>query len=343
MRRTLRRRALLDTFSRTRDGTSAERGPSGTHPPRHRRTRRHGPPRQPPMNAFDAEQRVELARLRARTGRSRAVRAVVLYGGERSSPRRTSRPGRDGTRRARGWNRALQRTFDEVARLPMPSRGGHRVRARRRPELACARLPSRGRRRRPRQPEVRSASCRAQRTQRLARRSARPGEEPADDRPQSEGRRALRLGLVDEVVPQARRTTRRCATPGNSRTAGCGAGGDQGGGGPWRRCGISAGLAWNDPVRRGLAPRTPPRGIRSFIEHGPGTRARRSAQADRRDAQHQTTRKRRRACKTALARRRRPPLEDVSEPPEPAPARGRRGRLVRRVRHDLHEFLEART
>ncbi|MEV5906259.1 enoyl-CoA hydratase/isomerase family protein, partial [Streptomyces sp. NPDC052127] len=76
----------------------------------------------PPMNAFDTAQREELAAQVRRLADSREVRAVVLYGGERLFA-----AGADVKALAvmdpedvRGWNRALQRTFDEVARLPMP-------------------------------------------------------------------------------------------------------------------------------------------------------------------------------------------------------------------------------
>ncbi|MGW0585475.1 enoyl-CoA hydratase/isomerase family protein, partial [Streptomyces sp. NPDC002920] len=76
----------------------------------------------PPMNAFDDEQRDELAACVRALADARGVRAVVLFGGERlfaagADIRALSAMGPE---EVRGWNRALQRTFDEVARLPMP-------------------------------------------------------------------------------------------------------------------------------------------------------------------------------------------------------------------------------
>ncbi|MGI5460223.1 enoyl-CoA hydratase/isomerase family protein [Streptomyces sp. CA-249302] len=76
----------------------------------------------PPMNAFDTAQRGELGAGVRRLADDPAVRAVVLYGGERLFA-----AGADvkalavmSPEEVRGWNRALQRTFDEVARLPVP-------------------------------------------------------------------------------------------------------------------------------------------------------------------------------------------------------------------------------
>lgn len=76
----------------------------------------------PPLNAFDTLQRDELAARVRQLADSPQVRAVVLYGGERLFA-----AGADvkalavmGIDEVRGWNRALQRTFDEVAQLPMP-------------------------------------------------------------------------------------------------------------------------------------------------------------------------------------------------------------------------------
>lgn len=77
----------------------------------------------PPMNAFDTVQRDELAAcVRELADDARRVRAVVLYGGERlfAAGADIKALAAMEPEEARGWNRALQRTFDEVARLPMP-------------------------------------------------------------------------------------------------------------------------------------------------------------------------------------------------------------------------------
>ena len=77
----------------------------------------------PPMNAFDTAQRDELAVcVRELADGARRVRAVVLYGGERlfAAGADIKALAAMAPEEARGWNRALQRTFDEVARLPMP-------------------------------------------------------------------------------------------------------------------------------------------------------------------------------------------------------------------------------
>ena len=76
----------------------------------------------PPMNAFDSEQRDELATAVRRLADTRDVRAVVLYGGERLFAAGADIKALAALKsdEARAWNRALQRTFDEVARLPMP-------------------------------------------------------------------------------------------------------------------------------------------------------------------------------------------------------------------------------
>jgi enoyl-CoA hydratase/carnithine racemase len=76
----------------------------------------------PPMNAFDSLQREELATCVRGLADSPAVRAVVLHGGERlfAAGADIKALAAMGPEEIRGWNRALQRTFDEVARLPMP-------------------------------------------------------------------------------------------------------------------------------------------------------------------------------------------------------------------------------
>ncbi|MBD0735107.1 enoyl-CoA hydratase [Streptomyces sp. CBMA29] len=74
------------------------------------------------MNAFDSVQREELASCVRELADARDVRAVVLYGGERlfAAGADIKALAAMGPEDVRGWNRALQRTFDEVARLPMP-------------------------------------------------------------------------------------------------------------------------------------------------------------------------------------------------------------------------------
>ena len=76
----------------------------------------------PPMNAFDSLQREELSARVRELADSPAVRAVVLHGGERlfAAGADIKALAAMGPEEIRGWNRALQRTFDEVARLPMP-------------------------------------------------------------------------------------------------------------------------------------------------------------------------------------------------------------------------------
>ncbi|MEV0743500.1 enoyl-CoA hydratase-related protein [Streptomyces sp. NPDC050549] len=76
----------------------------------------------PPMNAFDSAQREELSARVRELADSPAVRAVVLYGGERlfAAGADVKALAAMGPEEIRGWNRALQRTFDEVSRLPMP-------------------------------------------------------------------------------------------------------------------------------------------------------------------------------------------------------------------------------
>ncbi|XUL92247.1 enoyl-CoA hydratase/isomerase family protein [Streptomyces galilaeus] len=76
----------------------------------------------PPMNAFDSLQREELSARVRELADSPAVRAVVVHGGERlfAAGADIKALAAMGPEEIRGWNRALQRTFDEVARLPMP-------------------------------------------------------------------------------------------------------------------------------------------------------------------------------------------------------------------------------
>ncbi|MET7682484.1 enoyl-CoA hydratase/isomerase family protein [Streptomyces sp. NPDC005423] len=76
----------------------------------------------PPLNAFDSALRAELAAAARELADAREVRAVVLYGGERlfAAGADIKALAAMGPEEVRGWNRALQRTFDEIARLPMP-------------------------------------------------------------------------------------------------------------------------------------------------------------------------------------------------------------------------------
>ncbi|WP_307818454.1 enoyl-CoA hydratase-related protein [Streptomyces sp. MBT62] len=161
----------------------------------------------PPMNAFDSLQREELSARVRELADSPSVRAVVLYGGERlfAAGADIKALAAMGPEEIRGWNRALQRTFDEVARLPMPviaavtgyALGGgmelalaadYRVAAEdaifAQPEVQLGIMPGSGG------------------TQRLARLIGPPRAKNL----LMTGRRvkadeALRLGLVDEVVP----------------------------------------------------------------------------------------------------------------------------------------------
>lgn len=76
----------------------------------------------PPLNAFDSALRAELSACARELADARDVRAVVLHGGERlfAAGADIKALAAMGPEEVRGWNRALQRTFDEVARLPMP-------------------------------------------------------------------------------------------------------------------------------------------------------------------------------------------------------------------------------
>ncbi|MGW0007372.1 enoyl-CoA hydratase/isomerase family protein [Nocardia grenadensis] len=76
----------------------------------------------PPLNAFDNELRIRLGEVVRRLTDDASVRAVVLTGNEKAFA-----VGADlaqlesmGYEQISGWNRALQRVFDEIARLPVP-------------------------------------------------------------------------------------------------------------------------------------------------------------------------------------------------------------------------------
>lgn len=233
----------------------------------------------PPMNAFDSVRRDELAACVRGLADARGVRAVVLYGGERLFA-----AGADirslatmGPEEARGWNRALQRTFDEVARLPMPviaaitgyALGGglelalcadYRVAADDavlgQPEVQLGLMPGSGG------------------TQRLVRLI---GPSRAKNLLMT-GRRvradeALRLGLVDEVVPAgaavyeaALAYALRLAEGPSAALEAIKEAVDHG-----ADIGITAGLALERSLFAGVfGTADAAAGIRSFIDHGPG-------------------------------------------------------------------------
>ena len=232
----------------------------------------------PPMNAFDSVQRDELAACARELADARGVRAVVLYGGERlfaagADIRALAAMGPEG---ASGWNRALQRTFEEVARLPMPvvaavtgyALGGglelalcadYRIAARDailgQPEVGLGLMPGSGG------------------TQRLARLI---GPSRAKNLLMT-GRRvgaeeALRLGLVDEVVPAgaaydaaldyARQLAEGPAAALEAIKVAVDHGSD---------IGLTAGLALERSLFAGVfGTADAATGIESFLEHGPG-------------------------------------------------------------------------
>ena len=232
----------------------------------------------PPMNAFDSALRDELAARVRELADAREVRAVVLYGGERLFA-----AGADvralavmGPEEVRGWNRALQRTFEEVARLPMPvvaavtgyALGGgmelalaadYRVAADDailgQPEVQLGIMPGSGG------------------TQRLARLI---GPSRAKNLLMT-GRRvgaeeALRLGLVDEVVPAgsvyeaALAYARRLAAGPAAALEAIKEAVDHG-----ADTGLSAGLALERSLFTGVfGTADAATGIQSFLEHGPG-------------------------------------------------------------------------
>lgn len=241
----------------------------------------------PPMNAFDTAQRGELAARVRELADSRAVRAVVLYGGERlfAAGADVGALAAMDPEEVRGWNRALQRTFDEVARLPVPvvaaitgyALGGglelalaadYRVAADDavlgQPEVQLGIMPGSGG------------------TQRLTR---LVGPSRAKNLLMT-GRRvgadeALRLGLVDEVVPAgevhdtALRYARRLAEGPAAALEAIKEAVDHG-----ADSGLSAGLALERSLFTGVfGTADATTGIRSFLEHGPG-RARFGGPAD---------------------------------------------------------------
>ncbi|WP_343243869.1 enoyl-CoA hydratase/isomerase family protein [Streptomyces sp. SID13726] len=232
----------------------------------------------PPMNAFDDRQRDELAARARELADARGVRAVVLHGGDRLFA-----AGADikalslmDPEEVRVWNRALQRTFDEVARLPMPviaaitgyALGGglelalaadYRVAADDvvlgQPEVQLGIMPGSGG------------------TQRLVRLI---GPSRAKNLLMT-GRRvdaeeALRLGLVDEVVPKdtlldtALAYAHRLAEGPPAALEAIKEAVDHG-----ADTGLSTGLALERSLFTGVfATQDATHGISSFLEHGPG-------------------------------------------------------------------------
>ncbi|MFF2852002.1 enoyl-CoA hydratase/isomerase family protein [Streptomyces sp. NPDC058001] len=242
------------------------------------------------MNAFDSTQRDELSACARELADAREVRAVVLHGGERlfAAGADIKALAAMGPEEARVWNRALQRTFDEVARLPMPvvaavtgyALGGGM-------ELAlCADYRVAADDAVLGQPEVRlgimPGSGGTQRLTRLigpsrAKNLLMTGRRVGADE-------ALRLGLVDEIVPKesehsvyevalayARRLAAGPAVALEAIKEAVDHGGD---------VGVPAGLALERALFAGVFG-TPDAaaGMRSFVEHGPG-RARFGAARD---------------------------------------------------------------
>ncbi|MFE9924505.1 enoyl-CoA hydratase/isomerase family protein [Streptomyces sp. NPDC005774] len=232
----------------------------------------------PPLNAFDSEQRDALAACVRELADTSGVRAVVLHGGERlfaagADIKALAAMGPD---EVRGWNRALQRTFEEVARLPMPviaavtgyALGGgmelalaadYRVAADDailgQPEVQLGIMPGSGGTQR----LVRLIG--PSRTKNLLMTGRRVGAEEA-----------LRLGLVDEVVPPeavldtALDYARRLAEGPPAALEAIKEAVDHGGDG-----GLSAGLALERSLFTGVfGTADAATGIRSFLEHGPG-------------------------------------------------------------------------
>ncbi|MGW2048858.1 enoyl-CoA hydratase/isomerase family protein [Streptomyces sp. NPDC001858] len=230
------------------------------------------------MNAFDTAQREELAARVRELADSRDVRAVVLYGGERlfAAGADVKALALMGPEDVRGWNRALQRTFDEVARLPMPvvaaitgyALGGGLELALAADYRVAAEDALLG------QPEVRlgiiPGSGGTQRLTRLIGPSRAKNLLMTGRRVAAE--EALRLGLVDEVVPTAEvydaalsYARRLAAGPAAALEAikeAVDLGADSS---------LSAGLALERSLFTGVFATTDAAtGIRSFLEHGPG-------------------------------------------------------------------------
>ncbi|MFJ9024168.1 enoyl-CoA hydratase/isomerase family protein [Streptomyces sp. NPDC102259] len=229
------------------------------------------------MNAFDTAQREELAALVRRLADSREVRAVVLYGGERlfAAGADVKALALMDPEEVRGWNRALQRTFDEVARLLVPvvaaitgyALGGGLELALAADYRVAADDALLG------QPEVRlgiiPGSGGTQRLTRLigpsrAKNLLMTGRRVSADE-------ALRLGLVDEVVPAgevhgtALRYAQRLAAGPDAALEAIKEAVDHG-----ADAGLSAGLALERALFTGVfGTADAATGIQSFLEHGP--------------------------------------------------------------------------
>ncbi|MEV7892082.1 enoyl-CoA hydratase/isomerase family protein [Streptomyces sp. NPDC002817] len=232
----------------------------------------------PPMNAFDTAQRAELAAVVRELADSHEVRAVVLYGGERlfAAGADVKALAAMGPEEVRGWNRALQRTFDEVARLPMPviaaitgyALGGGLELALAADYRVAAEDAILG------QPEVRlgiiPGSGGTQRLTRLIGPSRAKNLLMTGRRVGAE--EALRLGLVDEVVAAgevydaALRYARRLAEGPAAALEAIKEAVDHG-----ADSSLSAGLALERSLFTGVfGTADAATGIRSFLEHGPG-------------------------------------------------------------------------
>ncbi|MFG2937088.1 enoyl-CoA hydratase/isomerase family protein [Streptomyces sp. NPDC048282] len=232
----------------------------------------------PPMNAFDSAQRAELSACVRELADAPGVRAVVLYGGERlfAAGADVKALAAMGPEEVRGWNRALQRTFDEVARLPMPvvaaltgyALGGGLELALAADYRVAADDALLG------QPEVQlgimPGSGGTQRLTRLigpsrAKNLLMTGRRVGADE-------ALRLGLVDEVVPPARvldtalAYARRLAEGPAAALEAIKEAVDHG-----ADTGLATGLALERALFTGVFGTTDAdTGIQSFLDHGPG-------------------------------------------------------------------------
>ncbi|MET7481271.1 enoyl-CoA hydratase-related protein [Streptomyces sp. NPDC005648] len=232
----------------------------------------------PPLNAFDTELRCELAAVVRELADDSEVRSVVLYGGERlfAAGADVKALALMDAEEVRGWNRALQRTFDEVARLPVPvvaaitgyALGGGLELALAADYRVAADDAVLG------QPEVRlgiiPGSGGTQRLTRLIGPSRAKNLLMTGRRVAAE--EALRLGLVDEVVPAgdvldtALRYARRLAEGPAAALEAIKEAVDHGADGA-----LSAGLALERSLFTGVFGTVDAAvGIRSFLEHGPG-------------------------------------------------------------------------
>lgn len=232
----------------------------------------------PPLNAFDAVQREELSACIRGLADARDVRAVVLYGGERlfAAGADIKALAAMGPEEVRGWNRALQRTFDEVARLPMPvvaavtgyALGGGMELALAADYRVAAEDAVLG------QPEVQlgimPGSGGTQRLTRLIGPSRAKNLLMTGRRVKAD--EALRIGLVDEVVPSgsvheaAFRYARQLAEGPSAALEAIKEAVDHG-----ADTGLSAGLALERSLFTGVfGTADASTGIRSFLDHGPG-------------------------------------------------------------------------